>query len=71
MEKNKACANAADMICVGSCGCVGYAYVPVQEMDDLMDVSRAVRCGTIFPELELSIDEYGKVCKQWGCSEDE
>ena len=22
--------------------------------------------GTIFPELDLNMCEYGKVCKQWG-----
>lgn len=53
------------------CGCVGYAYVPVQELDSVFSVDSAIRAGTVFPELELSIDEYGKVCKKWGDTEDE
>lgn len=48
------------------CGCVGYGYVPVQEMQELYDVSKALKQGTVFPELDLDITEYGKVCKQWG-----
>lgn len=49
-----------------TCGCVGYGYVPVQEMQETYDVSKALMQGTIFPELDLDITEYGKVCKQWG-----
>ena len=72
MEKNKCGLQAAeDMVCVGSCGCVGYAYVPVQQLGDVFDVCSAIKNGTVFPELELGIDEYGKVCKQWGCTDDE
>lgn len=54
-----------------SCGCVGYAYVPVQELMCVYSVDNAVRCGTLFPELALSINEYGKICKQWGDTSDE
>lgn len=49
-----------------SCGCVGYAYVPVQDMQDTYDACMALTQGTIFPELDLNMCEYGKVCKQWG-----
>lgn len=49
-----------------ACGCVGYGYVPVQEMQEVYDASKALTQGTIFPELDLDINEYGKVCKQWG-----
>lgn len=48
------------------CGCVGYAYVPMQEMGDVYDPCTGLDEGTIFPELDLDMCEYGKVCKQWG-----
>ncbi len=51
-----------------TCGCVGYGYVPVQEMCDIYDACTGLNQGTIFPELDLNICEYGNVCKQWGGS---
>lgn len=48
------------------CGCVGYGYVPVQMLEGTYSVSKAVIQGTLFPGLDLNIDEYGKVCKQGG-----
>lgn len=45
------------------CGCVGYGYVPKQSLSCIYDVSSALRQGTVFPELDLTIDEYGSVCK--------
>ncbi len=48
------------------CGCVGYAYVPVQYLDEVYSPCEGLENGTIFPELHLTIDEYGKVCKQVG-----
>lgn len=48
------------------CGCVGYAYVPVQELNETYCPAEALMQGSLFPELDLSICEYGKVCKQWG-----
>ena len=53
-------------ICQRQCRCVGYAYVPVQNMNDVYPPSTALRQGSIFPELVLTIDEYGKVCKEGG-----
>lgn len=50
------------------CGCLGYAYVPIQELATTYDVSTALTEGTIFPELNLNIDEYGKVCHKQGGS---
>ena len=41
-----------------SCGCVGYGYVPVQEMNETYDVCTALEQGTVFPELDLNICEY-------------
>ena len=48
------------------CGCLGYGYVPVQELSCLYDCNYAIKNGTIFPELDLNICEYGKVCKRCG-----
>ena len=55
----------------GACGCVGYAYVPVQELGSTYDASDALNQGTVFPELNLNICEYGKVCKKAGDLSDE
>ncbi len=49
-----------------ACGCVGYGYVPVQEMQETYEPCTGLCQGTIFPELDLNICEYGAVCKQWG-----
>jgi hypothetical protein len=51
---------------VGGCGCVGYAYVPVQVFNDVYGVEESLCNGTIFPELHLTIKEYGVVCKATG-----
>lgn len=51
---------------INGCGCVGYAFVPVQCLNDIYSVSEGFCNGTIFPELNLNIDEYGKVCKAMG-----
>jgi hypothetical protein len=48
------------------CKCVGYAYVPFQTLRETYAPAKALRQGTIFPELDLTIDEYGKVCKEGG-----
>lgn len=48
------------------CGCVGYAFVPVQTLNEINEPTKALKTGTIFPELELTIEEYGKVCKEEG-----
>ena len=48
------------------CGCLGYGYVPVQELSCVYDCDYAIKNGTLFPELDLDICEYGKVCKKWG-----
>lgn len=48
------------------CGCVGYAYVPIQKLKETYKPAVALDKGTLFPELELSISEYGKVCKATG-----
>lgn len=46
--------------------CRPYGYVPVQEMEEVYDDCTGLMQGTIFPELDLNMCEYGKVCKQWG-----
>lgn len=56
-----------DNVCNKSCcGCVGYAYIPVQEFTDSYLPCKALLNGTLFPELDLDINEYGKVCKDLG-----
>lgn len=37
---------------------IGYAYVPFQRLGKLYDLETAMRAGTIFPELNIMIDEY-------------
>ena len=37
---------------------VGYAYVPFQRLGKLYGPEPAIRTGTIFPELNITIDEY-------------
>lgn len=37
---------------------VGYAYVPNQRMENLYSPAKAIRAGTVFPELDITIDEY-------------
>lgn len=51
--------------------CVGYAYVPVQTLNNTYNSEDGLMQGTIFPELNLTIDEYGSVCKGCGgvCNE--
>lgn len=51
---------------VNGCGCVGYAYVPYQQLNSVYSPEEALANGTVFPELHLTICEYGKVCKATG-----
>ncbi len=37
---------------------VGYAYVPIQRLEKVYSPSRGIKAGTIFPELDITIDEY-------------
>ena len=48
------------------CLCVGYAYIPPQILNDIYPACEGLYNGTIFPELELSMCEYGNVCKSNG-----
>lgn len=67
MEVITVAENISNNMCSSSCcGCVGYAYVPVQEFINTNSPAKALANGTLFPELDLDINEYGKVCKQWG-----
>lgn len=36
----------------------GYTYVPVQRMEKVYSPNKALKAGTIFPELNITIDEY-------------
>ena len=37
---------------------LGFAFVPVQKMDKVYSPNVALKQGTIFPELNITIDEY-------------
>lgn len=37
---------------------LGYGYVPVQQLNTVYDAATGLRNGTIFPELNIPIDEY-------------
>lgn len=52
-----------------TCGCVGYGYVPLQELETVFCAEEALENGSMFPELVLTIEEYGKTCKG-GCEEE-
>ncbi len=58
--------NSSNNIVCTLCRCVGYAYVPVQVLGETYAPTKGLIQGTIFPELDLSINEYGKVCKEGG-----
>lgn len=67
MEQNNCCMHDAITEYPNrGCGCLGYGYVPVQELTCVYDCNSAIKNGTLFPELDLDICEYGKVCKKWG-----
>ena len=36
----------------------GYAYIPIQTMDKVYSPNAALKAGTIFPELNITIEEY-------------
>ncbi len=36
----------------------GYAYVPFQRMEKVYSPAKAIKAGTIFPELNIPIEEY-------------
>lgn len=36
----------------------GYAYVPPQRMEKVYPPNKALKAGTVFPELNIPIDEY-------------
>lgn len=61
-------ANSSENI---SCGCLGYAFVPEQELNCTYDDTTALNRGSLFPELDLTIEEYGSICKGMGGVEDE
>lgn len=51
---------------ITGCGFVGYAYVPYQQSAEVFSPEEALSSGTLFPELSLTISEYGKIGKQTG-----
>ncbi len=37
---------------------VGYAFVPVQNLEKVYSPCKALKAGTIFPELDITMEEY-------------
>ncbi|MBP1580015.1 MAG: spore coat associated protein CotJA [Oscillospiraceae bacterium] len=37
---------------------VGYAYIPWQRMEKVYPPNKALNAGTIFPELNITLEEY-------------
>ena len=37
---------------------VGYIYIPIQKLDKVYSPRVAIKAGTIFPELNITIEEY-------------
>lgn len=37
---------------------VGYAFVPIQRLEKIYSPGKALRVGTVFPELDITIGEY-------------
>ena len=48
---------------------VGYAYVPPQRTFDTYTPEEALECGTLFPELSLSMCEYLQGVKEDKCDD--
>ncbi len=42
------------------CMIPGYAYVPIQKLQSVYDTDKALSCGTLFPSLDIPMNEYGK-----------
>lgn len=36
----------------------GYAYVPFQRMEKVYSPAKAIKVGTIFPELNIPLEDY-------------
>lgn len=58
--------NSFNFCPLNGCGCVGYGYVPYQQLNTVYSPEEGLLNGTLFPELNLTICEYGKVCKGTG-----
>lgn len=47
-------------------GCIGYAYVPVQTLDKVNTAEKALENASLFPELTITMNDYGNTCTQLG-----
>ncbi len=65
------CKPSAPSCAYSPCGCIGYGYVPEQQLKSTYCPCDALEQGSLFPELALTMCEYGKICKHSGGSEDE
>ncbi len=53
------------------CTCVGYAFVPIQCYNEknVFSAEDALKNASLFPELVLTMKEYGNTCKASGGAE--
>lgn len=42
------------------CMIPGYAYIPLQRLQNVYDPDKALNSGTLFPCLDIPMNEYGK-----------
>ena len=47
-------------------GCIGYAYIPMQTLEKTYSPEEALKHASLFPELVINMNEYGKVCTKTG-----
>ena len=57
-----------DNIEVCDFGCIGYAYVPIQHYDEknIFSPQDALNNASLFPELVITAEQYGKRCTKEG-----
>ncbi len=49
---------------MNECGKIAYAYVPAQTIGELYSPHEGLKRGTVFPELDLPMEVYGKNAAQ-------
>lgn len=49
-------------------GCIGYAYVPIQQFDEknVFSSQDALENASLFPELVITLEQYGNSCTKQG-----
>lgn len=44
--------------------CIGYAYIPVQNLNQTNTPENALEQASLFPELTMTINDYGNICRE-------